>query len=88
MIPYFKYPCHRKMRNLGRLFLSYNSTRSFHAPQRFSIHRDKDCYLPCASVALRLGQMPDIILLRDCIAISFLTLQFSCFPIFHNDTVQ
>ena len=36
-----------------------------------SIHGDKDRHLPCTFAALRLEQMPDIILFRDCILHSF-----------------
>ncbi len=36
-----------------------------------SIHGDKDRHLSCACAALRLEQMPDIILFRDCILHSF-----------------
>lgn len=57
-------------------------------PAGDSIYGDKDRHLLCASVALRLEQMPDIILFRDCIAIPFSSLPFSCFPIFHYDAVQ
>ena len=39
--------------------------------KNFSIHGDKDQHLPCASVTLRLEQMPDIILCRDCTLLSF-----------------
>ena len=51
-------------------------------PRRYSIHGDKDRHLPCACAALRLEQMPDIILFRDCTLLSFLFLPFSCFPRF------
>lgn len=40
-------------------------------PAGNSIHGDKDRHLPCAFAALRLEQMPDIILFRDCILHSF-----------------
>lgn len=53
-----------------------------------SIHGDKDRHSPCASAFLRLEQLPDIILCRDCIAHSFFIVRFSCFPIFHYDAVQ
>ena len=59
------------MCNRGRLSTSYDLTRPFHAQQGFSIHGDKDPLLPCDSVALRLEQMPDIILFRDCTLLSF-----------------
>ncbi len=39
--------------------------------RRDSIHVDKDRHLSCASVTLRLEQMPDIILFRDCTLLSF-----------------
>ena len=41
------------------------------SPAGGSIHGDKDRHLPCAFAALRLEQMPDIILFRDCIPHSF-----------------
>ena len=66
-----EYPCRRKMCNRGRLSASYDLTRSFHVPAGNSIHRDKDRHLPCAFAALRLEQMPDIILFRDCTLLSF-----------------
>ena len=50
--------------------------------RRDSIHGDKDRHLSCACATLRLEQMPDIILFRDCTLLSFLFLLFSCFPIF------
>ena len=59
------------MRNRGWLFTSYDWTRSFHVPAGNSIHGDKDRHLPCTFAALRLEQMPDIILFRDCILHSF-----------------
>ena len=65
-----EYPCRRKMCNRGRLFTSYDLTRSFHVPAGNSIHGDKDRHLPCAFAALRLEQMPDIILFRDCTLLS------------------
>ena len=40
-------------------------------PAGNSIHGDKDRHLPCACAALRLEQMPDIILFRDCTLLSF-----------------
>ena len=40
-------------------------------PAGNSIHGDKDRHLPCAFAALRLEQMPDIILFRDCTLLSF-----------------
>lgn len=40
-------------------------------PAGNSIHVDKDRHLSCASVTLRLEQMPDIILFRDCTLLSF-----------------
>ncbi len=40
-------------------------------PAGNSIHGDKDRHLPCTFAALRLEQMPDIILFRDCILHSF-----------------
>ena len=39
-------------------------------PAGNSIHGDKDHHLPCAFAALRLEQMPDIILFRDCTLLS------------------
>lgn len=51
-------------------------------PAGNSIHEDKDRHLLCVSAVLRLEQMPDIILFRDCIVISFPSLPFSCFPRF------
>ena len=54
----------------GTVVPSYDWTRPFHAPQEFSIYGDKDQHLPCASVTLRLEQMPDIILFRDCTLLS------------------
>lgn len=51
-------------------------------PRRYSIHGDKERQLSCTSVTLQLEQLPDIILFRDCIAISFHFLPFSCFPRF------
>lgn len=51
-------------------------------PAGNSIHRDKDRHSPCACAALRLELMPDIILFRDCIVISFYLQSFSCFPRF------
>lgn len=54
----------------GRLSTSYDWTRPFHAQQGFSIHGDKDRHLPCAFAALRLEQIPDIILFRDCTLLS------------------
>ena len=39
-------------------------------PAGNSIHGDKDRHLPCAFAALRLEQMPDIILFRDCTLLS------------------
>lgn len=51
-------------------------------PSRDSIHGDKDRHLSCACATLRLEQMPDIILFRDCTILSFLFLLFSCFPRF------
>lgn len=77
-----EYPCRRKMCNRGRLSASYDWTRSFHVPAGNSIHGDKDRHLPCACAALRLELMPDIILFRDCIVISFYLQSFSCFPRF------
>lgn len=50
--------------------------------RRDSIHGDKDRHLSCACATLRLEQMPDIILFRDCTLLSFLFLPFSCFPKF------
>ena len=50
--------------------------------RRDSIHGDKDRHLSCACATLRLEQMPDIILFRDCTLLSFLFLPFSCFPRF------
>ena len=50
--------------------------------RRDSIHVDKDRHLSCACATLRLEQMPDIILFRDCTLLSFLFLPFSCFPRF------
>ena len=41
------------------------------SPAGDSIHGDKDRHLPCTSDVLRLEQMPDIILFRDCILHSF-----------------
>ena len=53
-------------------------------PASNSIHGDKDRHLPCASVALWLEQMPDIILFRDCTALFlFLTVPFYCYFRFH-----
>ena len=66
-----EYPCRRRMCNRGRLSASYDLTRSFHVPAANSIHVDKDRHLSCASVTLRLEQMPDIILFRDCTLLSF-----------------
>jgi len=40
-------------------------------PAGNSIHEDKDRHLLCVSAVLRLEQMPDIILFRDCILHSF-----------------
>lgn len=57
-------------------------------PAGNSIHGDKDCHLSCACATLRLEQMPDIILFRDCTLLSFLFLPFSCFPDYHYDAVQ
>ena len=51
-------------------------------PAGNSIHGDKDRHSPCACAALRLELMPDIILFRDCIVISFPSLPFSCFSRF------
>ena len=59
------------MCNRGRLFSSYDCPRPFHAQQGFSIHGDKDPHLPFAFATLRLEQMPDIILCRDCTLLSF-----------------
>ena len=59
------------MCNRGRLFSSYDCPRPFHAQQGFSIHGDKDPHLPFAFATLRLEQMPDIILFRDCTLLSF-----------------
>lgn len=59
------------MCNRGRLSASYDLTRSFHVPAGNSIHGDKDRHLPCASAALWLELMADIILFRDCILHSF-----------------
>lgn len=58
-----------------------------------SIHGDKDRHLSCACAALRLELMPDIILFRDCAAISFTFFSLTAivlFPpqIFHCDAVQ
>ena len=50
--------------------------------RRDSIHGAKDRHLPCTCAALRLEQMLDIILFRDCIAISFPSLPFYCIPRF------
>ena len=66
-----EYPCRRRMCNRGRLSASYDLTRSFHVPAGNSINVDKDRHLSCASVTLRLEQMPDIILFRDCTLLSF-----------------
>ncbi len=66
-----EYPCRRRMCNRGRLSASYDLTQSFHVPAGNSIHVDKDRHLSCASVTLRLEQMPDIILFRDCTLLSF-----------------
>ncbi len=66
-----EYPCRRRMCNRGRLSASCDLTRSFHVPAGNSIHVDKDRHLSCASVTLRLEQMPDIILFRDCTLLSF-----------------
>lgn len=41
------------------------------SPAGDSIHGDKDRHLPCTSDVLRLEQMPDIILFRDCTFLSF-----------------
>lgn len=65
-----EYPCRRRMCNRGRLSASYDLTRSFHVPAGNSIHVDKDRHLSCASVTLRLEQIPDIILFRDCTLLS------------------
>lgn len=67
-----EYPCRRKMCNRGRLSASYDLTRSFHVPAGNSIHGDKDRHLSCASVTLRLEQLPDIILFRDCTLFLFI----------------
>lgn len=40
-------------------------------PAGASIYGDKDRHLPCASAALWLDQVPDIILFRDCTLLSF-----------------
>ena len=75
-----EYPCRRKMCNRGRLSASYDWTRSFHVPAGNSIHGDKDRHLPCACAALRLEQMPDFILFRDCTALFlFLSIPFYCY---------
>lgn len=68
------------MRNRGRLSASYDWTRSFNLPHGIQSTWIKTVI--CPAPPLRFEQMPDIIIFRDCIAISFPSQPFSCFPRF------